>query len=141
MNWFENHLNHLLISRHYFAGHVMAISLEAKNPNKVFNVHSKLSPYQDVGEAGTDHWWEEKRNVSEVSNQTISIQKYIISLSWDLLNPIIFNIPKTLIDPNVFQLSKVLIHPNCDSATMPQYCVLALILTEPFNMQAKGRPR
>jgi len=54
----------------------------------------------DVGEAAPDHWWEEKRNVSEV-----------------------------------------LIHPNCDSATAPQYCVLALILAEPFNMQAKGRPR
>ena len=67
----------------------MAISLEAKNPN---NIHSKLSPYQDVGKAAKDHWWEEKRNVSEVSNQTISTQKCLFSLSWDLLNPDIFNI-------------------------------------------------
>ena len=46
-----------------------------------------------------------------------------------------------MLNPTIFNLSKVLIHPNCDSATAPQYCVLALILAEPFNMQAKGRPR
>ena len=81
MNWFENHLNHLFNSRHYFAGHVMVISMEAKNPNKIFNIHSKLSLYQDVGEAAKDHWWEEKRNVSEVSNQTISNIQIILGFS------------------------------------------------------------
>ena len=34
-----------------------------------------LYHYQDVGEAATDHWWEEKRNVSEVPIQPKSIQK------------------------------------------------------------------
>ena len=33
-----------------------------------------LRCHQDVGEAATDHWWEEKRNVSEVWFQQINTQ-------------------------------------------------------------------
>ena len=33
-----------------------------------------LRCHQDVGEAATDHWWEEKRNVSEVWLQQINTQ-------------------------------------------------------------------
>ena len=81
-----------------------------------------------MGEAAADHWWEEKRNVSEVPIQQQNPSKDIC--------PVQITLNKT-----IFNLFKVLIHPNCDSATAPQYCVLALILAEPFNMQAKGRPR
>jgi len=38
-------------------------------------------------------------------------------------------------------VAEILIHPNCDSVTAPQYCVLALVLTEPFEMMKQGRPR